>query len=122
MSQISIKAIAIGMFFGYILPTGIIWLISQLSIMLNNLVISSTVGLASLLWLFVFAPLVTGYLAAKYASVQPLFHSLIAIILPMLWVLVRGESDHLWVLPIFVISSTILAMLGARRYKIEAKL
>ena len=122
MSKINIKAITIGMFFGYILPIGIIWLLSQITFQLNSMVISSTVGIAKLLWFFLFAPLTTGYLAAKYSSVQPLLQGLLAISIPMLWVIYNVGFNPIWLLPVFVILSIVLAIFGARRFKFEAKI
>jgi len=71
---------------------------------------------------FLFAPLTTGYLAAKYSSVQPLLQGLLAISIPMLWVIYNVGFNPIWLLPVFVILSIVLAIFGARRFKFEAKI
>lgn len=76
MGNARFSAIAIGFFFGFVLPFGILMLTSQLLVPADGDEPPRLLAIYNLLWMLIAigGPVGAGYLAAKIATVQPLLH------------------------------------------------
>ena len=116
MDNISLKGIGYGLLFAYILPMAGI---KALLYVLANIGIQNIFGgLATLLvvYLLVFAPLASGYLGAKNSESLPLLNGMAATILGVLFVILAGELNGLYIFIIFIIVSLTLGYIGSNRF------
>lgn len=119
MSIRSAKAVAIGIFVGYILPGAIFWLIGQAAVRISPQVLGSALAVPALLLMFFFGPIFTGYFTAKYSPYLPYCHALGAITLVLIWVAYRGTVQSAFFFAVLAIVSLLMTALGARRFKQE---
>ena len=114
----SAKAVLLATAFGYLIPFTILWLIGFAVAQINNQSFLDSYGLLLLLYLFFFAPVFTGYFAAKRAPALPIYHGLAAVIFSMALFILKGNLQPLWlVVPL----SLVLGVIGAKRFSIESK-
>jgi len=116
--KISIKAVLLGSAYGYVLPTILFSLFGRGFLWLDIKVLSSTFAMLTFVWFFLFAPLVTGYIAAKKAISLPIYHGLASVSISLLGLLFVSESPRVMV-AVVVVVSLVLGIVGARRFKLS---
>jgi len=116
MDNISLRGIGYGLLFAYILPMAGI---KALLYVLANIGVQNIFGgLATLfvVYLLVFAPLASGYLGAKYSNSLPLLNGMIATITGVLFVILAGELNGLFIFLTFIVISLALGYVGSNRF------
>jgi hypothetical protein len=128
MANLKVSAICVALFAGYILPPVIGWLVFETGRALYPDHIQ-TVGLVVglfMLWAVVLGPIVSGYLAAKIATVQPLLHGLVVSALAaVLYIVLLFSQLKYWALlaiPLLVLAGLFGAWLWRRREGIRVAL
>ena len=118
VNRVSIKAVLLGGAYGYLLPAILFQILARGALWLDVKALSSAFAMLAFVWFFLFAPLVTGYVAAKNSSSFPIYHGLAAVSISLLGLLIENESPRVMI-AIVVIMSLILGVVGARRYKLS---
>ena len=85
----NLRAVLVGMLGGYFAPGLLVWLLGMGALYVNFDALGNSVGFVGVIWMVVFAPLVSGYLCARYAPSHPYQHALIAVAFTMVWLAYR---------------------------------
>lgn len=113
----SAKTVLMAIAYGYVFPFIVIWLAGFVVIRIDHQSLLDMYGITVLLYFFFFAPVFTGYLAARGAPSLPIYHGLVAVAVSMALMVLNGNLQPLWLIPV----SLILAVVGARRFKLESE-
>ena len=116
IKSISIISILIAAIVGHAVPyVGLI----IFSIITDDGVQSISVSFVIVGVLFLIAPIITGYLAAKYSKSLPVLNGMLATIVGIALYFTHGSFNFLWLAAIFILLSLLLGYLGARRFVVH---
>lgn len=112
----SAKAVFTAIVFGYLAPFTILWLFGFAIAQIHSQSLLDVHAFLSLVYLFFFAPVFTGYFAAKRSPSLPIYHGLAAVVFSLALFILKSNPQPLWLVgPL----SLVLGVIGARRFKME---
>ena len=115
----SLRSLLIGVSAGYLVPWLVLyWMINVLSHFDLSLLVNGT-ALVVLVWFYVFSPIITGYVAARFSDRIPLYHGVGATFIAILFLVANGNIVFSWLLVPYMTITLGLGYIGAHRYKFE---
>ena len=116
IKSISLKSLLLALLVGHAAPYILLIIYSMLALNESGQSQSMIIGSIVTAWLFIFGPLFTGYIAAKYSKKLPMFNGMFATSLGIALYFTHGEFALIYLTIGFVCLSLFLGYIGANKY------